>query len=195
MVPVMAALLYTVIRDPLLAVPLILVEATGFAMLNPALFAIVAAGSPTGRPSTAQGVFGASGTLGFVVASLVTGALAEIDIRLPFYVFASVMMTFTTLGFAVAGASSSGVGGPGTRRRADHCWPPVAFAEPIEVSACTKVMRVRRGRRLPIDVGRAARRPAHRGRQRGPWSAHAPGRRPTCAPSIIDPGSRSWKAF
>ncbi|HYX10600.1 MAG TPA: MFS transporter, partial [Candidatus Acidoferrum sp.] len=102
-IPVAAAILYTVIRDPLLAIPLILAEATGFAMLNPALFSIVAAGSPIGRPSTAQGLYGAAGTLGFVVASLITGAIAEIDIRLPFYVFAIVMTTFTTLGLAVAG--------------------------------------------------------------------------------------------
>ncbi|HEX2756253.1 MAG TPA: MFS transporter [Candidatus Limnocylindrales bacterium] len=102
-IPVTAALLYTVIRDPLLSIPLILAEATGFAMLNPALFSIVAAGSPIGRPSTAQGLFGAAGTLGFVVASLLTGALAEIDIRLPFYVFAVVMTTFTTIGFLVGG--------------------------------------------------------------------------------------------
>jgi MFS family permease len=102
-IPVVAAILYTVIRDPLLAIPLILAEATGFAMLNPALFSIVAAGSPAGRPSTAQGLYGAAGTLGFVVASVATGALAEIDIKLPFYVFAVVMTTFTTLGFIVGG--------------------------------------------------------------------------------------------
>jgi len=108
-IPVAAALAYTIITDPLWAIPLILAEATGFAMLNPALFSIVAAGSPIGRPSTAQGLFGAAGTLGFVVASLVTGAIAEIDIRLPFYVFAIVMTSFTTLGFLV--------GGPGLRRR------------------------------------------------------------------------------
>jgi MFS family permease len=108
-IPVAAALAYTIITDPLWAIPLILAEATGFAMLNPALFSIVAAGSPIGRPSTAQGLFGAAGTLGFVVASLVTGAIAEIDIRLPFYVFAVVMTSFTTLGFLV--------GGPGLRRR------------------------------------------------------------------------------
>jgi MFS family permease len=102
-IPVAAALVYPVIRDPLLSVPLILAEATGFAMLNPALFSIVAAGSPVGRPSTAQGLFGAAGTLGFVVASLVTGAIAEVDIKLPFYVFAIVMTSFTTIGFVVAG--------------------------------------------------------------------------------------------
>jgi MFS family permease len=101
--PVGAAILYTQITDPLLAVPLILVEATGFAMINPALFSLVAMGSPVGRSSTAQGLFGAAGTLGFIVASLVTGTLAEIDITLPFLVFAGVMTTLTTLGFAVGG--------------------------------------------------------------------------------------------
>ena len=101
--PVAAALVYTVIRDPLLSVPLILVEATGFAMFNPALFSIVAAGSPAGKSSTAQGVFGAAGTLGFVIASLLAGTLAEIDIRVPFYVFAVVMTGFTIAAFVVGG--------------------------------------------------------------------------------------------
>ena len=101
--PVVAALLYTLIEDPLLAIPLILVEATGFAMFNPALFSLVAAGSPAGRSSTAQGLFGASGTLGFVVASLLTGWLAEINIRLPFVVFAVVMSGFTVAAFLVGG--------------------------------------------------------------------------------------------
>jgi MFS family permease len=101
--PVVAALIYTLIRDPLLALPLILVEATGFAMFNPVLFSIVAAGSPADRSSTAQGVFGAAGTLGFVVASLLAGTLAEIDIRLPFYVFAVVMTVFTVAAFTVGG--------------------------------------------------------------------------------------------
>ena len=103
MLPVIAALIYTVIRDPLLAVPLILVEATGFAMFNPVLFSIVAAGSPAGRSSTAQGIFGASGTLGFVVASLLAGSLAEVDIRAPFFVFAAVMSVFTVAAFAIGG--------------------------------------------------------------------------------------------
>ncbi len=101
--PVAAALLYTVIKDPLLSVPLILVEATGFAMFNPALFSIVAAGSPPGRSSTAQGVFGAAGTLGFVIGSLLAGSLAEIDIRVPFFVFATVMAGFTVAAFIVGG--------------------------------------------------------------------------------------------
>jgi MFS family permease len=106
--PVIAALVYPFIRDPLLTVPLILVEATGFAMFNPVLFSIVAAGSPSGRSSSAQGVFGAAGTLGFVVASLLAGALAGIDIRVPFYVFAVVMSAFTIVAFVVGGQTLIG---------------------------------------------------------------------------------------
>lgn len=101
--PVVTGVLYTLLADPVLAVPLILVEATGFAMLNPALFALVAAGSPIGRSSTAQGIYGASGTVGFVVAGLVSGVLAEIDIRLPFWVFAGVMLACLVGGLAVGG--------------------------------------------------------------------------------------------
>ena len=53
--PAITGILYTFLVDPVLAVPLILIEATGFALLNPALYAVVAASSPPGRSSTAQG--------------------------------------------------------------------------------------------------------------------------------------------
>ena len=101
--PAVAAIVYVFVTDPLLTVPLVLVEATGFAMFNPALFSLVAVGSPPGRSSTAQGLFGAAGTLGFIVASLLAGTLAAIDIRLPFLVFAAVMTTFTIAAFGVGG--------------------------------------------------------------------------------------------
>jgi MFS family permease len=100
--PVLAALSYTLISDPLLSVPLILVEATGSAIGGPALFSVIALGSPVDRPSTAQGIVGASGTLGFVIASLVAGAAAEINIRLPFYLFAVVMIALSSAAFVVA---------------------------------------------------------------------------------------------
>jgi DHA1 family multidrug resistance protein-like MFS transporter len=100
--PVFAAISYTMISDPVLAVPLILVEATGSAIGGPALFTVIALGSPANRPSTAQGLVGASGTLGFVIASLVAGAAAEVDIRLPFYLFAIVMTTLSIAAFVVA---------------------------------------------------------------------------------------------
>lgn len=92
---------YTLIRDPVLAIPLILVESTGFAILFPALYAVVAAGSPLGRSSTAQGVFGAAGTVGFIVSSLIAGQLAEIDIRLPFGMFVVTTLICLALGLAI----------------------------------------------------------------------------------------------
>ena len=100
--PILAALAYTQILDPLWSVPLILIEATGSAIGSPALFTVIASGSPAGRSSTAQGIVGAAGTLGFVVASLVTGAIAEVDIRLPFYAFAAVMAVLSGAAFVVA---------------------------------------------------------------------------------------------
>ena len=99
--PFVTGLTYTVISDPLFAVPLILIEATGFAFLNPALYAVVAASSPPGRSATAQGLFGAAGTLGFIIGSLMAGSLAELDIRYPFYVFAAVMLATFVLALAI----------------------------------------------------------------------------------------------
>jgi MFS transporter, DHA1 family, multidrug resistance protein len=123
--PAIMGLLYPLLVDPLLAIPLILIESTGFAMLNPALFAMVAAGSPPGRSSTAQGIYGAFGTMGFVAASLAAGALAEVDIRLPFYVFAAVMFVSLFAGLAVGGRALRKVGG---RSATDPPPPPLSVA-------------------------------------------------------------------
>jgi len=95
-----AAPTYTLIQDPVWVLPLLVVEACGFAFINPALYAIVSRASPPGRSSTAQGLFGAAGTLGFVVASVVTGSLAVIDIRWPFYLLSAVVLG--SLGLALA---------------------------------------------------------------------------------------------
>jgi DHA1 family multidrug resistance protein-like MFS transporter len=108
--PALAAITYTFIRDPVLAVPLILLEGTGFALLNPAVYSVVAASSPPGRSSTAQGLFGAAGTLGFIVASLTTGVRAERSILLPFYAFCAVMLVSLALAVAVGGARLRGPG-------------------------------------------------------------------------------------
>ena len=99
--PAVSGILYTRLVDPVLAVPLILLESTGYAMLTPALYAVVAANTPTGRSSTAQGVFGAAGTVGFIVASLLSGALADSDILYPFYVFVAVMVGSLCVGLAI----------------------------------------------------------------------------------------------
>ena len=106
--PAVIGLAYTRIRDPLMAVPLIAIEATGFAMLNPALYAVVAANSPIGRTSTAQGLFGAAGTVGFIVASLIAGILAARDITYPFYVFSAFLATTLVVGVIVGRGRLSG---------------------------------------------------------------------------------------
>lgn len=110
--PAISGIAYTQLVDPVLAVPLILVEATGFALLNPALYAVVAASSPAGRSSTTQGIYGAAGTLGFIVASLVTGALARVDIVYPFYLFSAVIVASLIVGTLIGGARLRGVPRP-----------------------------------------------------------------------------------
>ncbi len=113
--PAAMGLVYSRMTDPTFAVPLIMVEATGFAMLNPALYAVVAANSPVGRSSTAQGLFGAAGTVGFIVASLIAGDLAPTDIVYPMYVFAAVLAVTLVLGLLVGEAGCR----VGARRAAD----------------------------------------------------------------------------
>jgi MFS family permease len=112
--PAITGILYTRITDPAVAVPLILVEATGFAMLNPALYTVVAASSPPGRSSTAQGLFGAAGTLGFIVSSLAAGLLAAQDIRYPFLLLSAVLVGSLLLGIAIGGRALRGPGRPAT---------------------------------------------------------------------------------
>jgi MFS family permease len=98
-----AAFVYTVLPDPILVIPVIWIEATGVAVLNPALFTIVAAASPRGLSSTAQGIFGASGTVGTIVASILAGYLASFDIRYPFWGGGFAMYSFLVLGLLIGG--------------------------------------------------------------------------------------------
>ena len=95
------AVSYPLIPDPLWSLPILVVEGVAFAFLVPALYAVVSRGAPPGRSSTAQGLFGAAGTLGFVVASLITGVLAEVDLRYPFYLFGSVILATLVLALAI----------------------------------------------------------------------------------------------
>jgi DHA1 family multidrug resistance protein-like MFS transporter len=106
--PAIMGIVYTRLTEPIQAVPLILIEATGFAVLNPALYAVVAANSPRGRSSTAQGLFGAAGTVGFIVASLIAGVLAETDILYPMYVFSAVLTATLVLGLIIGRGRLSG---------------------------------------------------------------------------------------
>jgi MFS family permease len=78
-----------------------LVEGTAFALASPAQFMLVARASPPGRSSTAQGIFGAAGTIGTIVASLSAGLLADMDLRFPFFATGIGTGTALLLGLAI----------------------------------------------------------------------------------------------
>jgi MFS family permease len=100
-----AGILYTALEDPLLVVPVVFFEGVSFALLGPALYEIVARGTPVARSATTQGVFGAAGTLGTIVASISAGILFAVDIHLPFYTFAATMLASLGLGLAIGGSA------------------------------------------------------------------------------------------
>jgi DHA1 family multidrug resistance protein-like MFS transporter len=84
---IVCGVLYAIATEPVFPSIVVPFEAVAEAFLVPALFAIVAIGSPPGRSSTAQGLFGASSTIGLIVASLAAGALWARDPVLPFWFF------------------------------------------------------------------------------------------------------------
>ena len=106
---VVSAFLYPVIADPYLVLPVNLLEATGFAILGPALYAVVSWGSPAGRSSTAQGLFGAAGTLGFIISSLIAGELWARGMALPFQFFAVTLLVTTLIALAIGRSRLDGV--------------------------------------------------------------------------------------
>jgi MFS family permease len=91
------------VDEPLHVLPFLFAEATGFAILNPALYAMVAAGSPRGRTSTAQGLFGAAGTLGTISASIAAGYLAKANLSYPFWAGGTAMLVTLAIGLLVGG--------------------------------------------------------------------------------------------
>ena len=95
-----AGVVYGISSEPLVPSAMVPVEAVAEAFLLPALYALVAFGSPAGRSSTAQGIFGAVGTIGLIVATLSAGWLWELGRAWPF-------------AFFVIGASD--LPGPGSR--------------------------------------------------------------------------------
>ena len=98
-----AAFVYPLVVNPILVLPVIIAEGAGTAFCDPALFSVVARGSPPGRSSTAQGVFGAAGTVGFIVSSVVAGGLAATDLRYPFYVTAVTILVTLAVALLIAG--------------------------------------------------------------------------------------------
>ena len=112
--------LYPWAPDPLLYIPMVAIEAVGWAFLGPATYAIIARGTPVGRSSTAQGVLGAAGTVGTIAAALATGVMAASNLDLPFYVGSAVVVLLLVLTLAVGGRAI----------RAMRPAAPVTLAEP-----------------------------------------------------------------
>jgi MFS family permease len=82
-----AGVVYGISTEPILPSAMAPVEGVAEAFLMPALYALVAFGSPSGRSSTAQGIFGAVGTIGLIVATLSAGWLWEMGRSWPFTFF------------------------------------------------------------------------------------------------------------
>jgi DHA1 family multidrug resistance protein-like MFS transporter len=99
----LCGLLYTLIPSVLWMVLLGLVEGSAYAFAQPALYLLVSRASPAGRSSTAQGIFGAAGTTGTIVASLSAGALAQVDLRLPFISMGTTALVVLALGVVLGG--------------------------------------------------------------------------------------------
>ncbi len=114
-VSAIAAFVYPAVTVPVMLLPVILLEGAGTSFCDPALFSVVARGSPPGRSSTAQGIFGAAGTVGFIVSSVIAGALAAVDLRYPFYLCAGAILVTLAIGLVIAGPSIRG-GMPATPR-------------------------------------------------------------------------------
>ena len=120
--------LYPLIPQVWFVVVLGLVEGTAFAFASPALYLLVARASPPGRSSTAQGLFGAAGTIGTIVASLLAGALAQQDLRYPFFASAIGTAVALVLGLAI-----------GRRRLWDVMQPSHLGALPAPVAVAGRV--------------------------------------------------------
>lgn len=83
----LSGVVYALATDPILPTIFVVVGSAAAALIFPALYSMVARATPTGRTSTAQGLFGATGTAGLIVASLVAGVLFERGLALPFWFF------------------------------------------------------------------------------------------------------------
>ena len=90
--------LATEVIVPSIVVP---IEAAATAVLATALFTMVASGTPAGRSSIAQGIYGASGTVALIVASIAAGALWAQNSTWPFWFFVIGMAICVTAGLLV----------------------------------------------------------------------------------------------
>jgi MFS transporter, DHA1 family, multidrug resistance protein len=103
-----AGLIYPMIANPSIVIWISIVEGAGVAISGPALYTLVGRGTPVGRSSTAQGLYGTAGTVGFIVASLAAGMLFDIDHRLPFVAFVAGLFVTLAIGLAIGGRALVG---------------------------------------------------------------------------------------
>jgi MFS transporter, DHA1 family, multidrug resistance protein len=114
-----AGVLYPVAPNAVAIIALVLIETVGWTLVGPALYTLVARGSPADRLSTAQGIAGTAGTLGSIIASLAAGRLFAIDQAYPFIAFALVIVGSLFASILVQGLrilrrrDHAGMGGPG----------------------------------------------------------------------------------
>lgn len=92
---------YAVSTEPVVPTLVVPAEAIAEGFLMPALYALVAFGSPSGRSSTAQGIFGAVGTIGLIVATIVAAWLWELGRGWPFVFFVVGALACLVIGLAI----------------------------------------------------------------------------------------------
>jgi MFS family permease len=95
--------LYVVVPEVWWIVLVGFIEGTAFAAASPALYLLIARSAPPGKASTAQGIFGAAGTFGTIVASLFSGYAAAVDLRYPFVATTFAMTGALVIGLAIGG--------------------------------------------------------------------------------------------
>jgi DHA1 family multidrug resistance protein-like MFS transporter len=101
LVVIVSGSLYAIASEPILPSIVVPMEATATAILSTALFTLVALGSPQGRTSTAQGIYGATGTIALIIASVAAGALWEQQSSWPFWFFVGGMAVCLALGLLI----------------------------------------------------------------------------------------------
>jgi MFS family permease len=98
---IVSGLVYASASEPVLPSLIVPIEAAATAAMMPALFAMVARGTPAGRASTAQGLYGAVSTFALVVASIVAGELFERGLPYPFWFFVVGMGVCLVIGLLI----------------------------------------------------------------------------------------------
>ncbi len=135
-----AGIAYTLATDPVTPGLISVFEGVAEAFVYPALFALVAAGTPVGRASTVQGLYGASGTLAFIVSSLLAGVAFEADSRYPFYLFTVAILLGVVAGYLIARGGVAdrwgAAGTPAAQAPAPEHQPPNPTNRPSRSDLC-----------------------------------------------------------